>query len=327
MSNNEIPRILYVKHILEQYSDENHPLSISAIKQHLYDLCGQTVHRDTLTKDIHALIQFGMDIIIIHSTQNRYFVGSRLFELPELRLLTDAIHSSRCLTDKKSDMLIEKLSTLTNTWQAATLSAYPRSLTPQKPVNEQIYYIIDAIHAAIDSGRKIQFQYTEYTPEKKLVLRGDGEIYTLTPYACIWSGDYYYVIGWSDKRQSIASFRVDRIAHTPTVCDEAATPPPDGFDVREYASTMFRMFQGESAEVELLCDNELMKSIIDRFGADVQTEVVDERHFRVTAGVVLSPTFYGWIFSFGGKIRLQSPSQAVEAYRSMLDEAVAAHRA
>ncbi len=321
MSAVDSPRILYIKHILEQYSDENHPLSFSDINRHLYELTGQTAHRATLTKDIAALCAFGMDIITIHSTQNRYFVGSRLFEVPELRLLTDAIHSSKCLTDKKSAVLIQKLATLTSVHQAAAIADYPLSPTMSKPVNEQIYYIIDAIHAAIGRGRKICFRYTEYTPEKELVLRGDGEQYTLSPYACVWNGDYYYVIGWSDKRQSVTSFRVDRIAHTPVITDEPLVPAPAHFDVQEYASGLFRMFQGEPATVELLCDNELMKTVIDRFGADVFTEVADEAHFRVKATVSLSPIFYGWLFGFGGKIRLVSPSHAVDAYRTMLEDA------
>ncbi len=321
MAISDSPRILYVKHILEQYSDENHTLSIADINRHLYELCGQTAHRATLTKDIAALCAFGMDIITIHSTQNHYFVGSRLFETPELRLLIDAIHSSKCLTEKKSRLLIDKLAALTSVHQAEALAQYPLSPTLTKPINEQIYYIIDAIHAAIDRGRKIRFQYTDYTPEKELVLRGDGEEYLLSPYACLWNGDYYYVIGWSDKRQSEATFRVDRIAHTPVVTDEPLLPPSEHFDVRDYASTMFRMFQGEPAVVELLCDNDLMKTVIDRFGADVHTQVVDPERFRVTASVSLSPTFYGWVFSFGGKIRLLSPPSAVDDYRTMLENA------
>ena len=318
----DTPRILYVKQILERFSDEQHPMAIADINRHLYELCGQTAHRGTLTKDIAALCAFGMDIITVHSTQNRYFVGSRLFETPELRLLIDAIHSSKCLTEKKSRQLIDKLATFTSVHQAAALAQHPLSPTLSKPTNEQVYYIIDAIHEAIDRGRKIRFQYLEYTPEKEHVLRGDGEEYMLSPYACLWNGDYYYVIGWSDKRDKEVAFRVDRIAHTPTVTEEALIPPPAHFDVQEYASAVFRMFQGEPATVELLCDNELMKTVIDRFGSDVFTQVVDDTHFRVVTSVSLSPTFYGWIFSFAGKIRLLSPQKAIDDYRTMLTVAI-----
>ncbi len=322
MKKQDKPRILYVKHILETYSDETHPLTLQDITKRLLDDYGIEAYRTTLTRDIHDLILFGMDIVTVRSTQNRYFVGARLFEDPELRLLKDAIGSSKCLTDKKSDQLIKKLSTLCSVYQADTLLHGTHTVYADKPQNELIYYIIDAIYEAMDHGRKIAFCYNEYTPEKEVVLRGDGEQYILSPYACVWNGDYYYVIGWSDKRDDIAAFRIDRIAERPVMCDEAITPPPDDFDIHEYTKTLFHMFKGAPATVELLCDNDMMKTIIDRFGTDVHTAIVDEAHFKVTAAVSLSPTFYGWLFEFGGKIRLISPDTAVEEYRQMATAAL-----
>ena len=321
MTAYEKPRILYVKHILETYSDEEHTLSLNDIIKRLeqdYDL---KAHRTTLTRDINELIAYGMDIVTVRSTQNRYFVGTRLLEMPELRLLHDAIASSKCLTDKKSDALTEKLSALCSIHQAATLRERIGSVCADKPQNESIYYIIDAIYEAMQLGRKIAFYYTEYTPAKELVLRGDGEQYVLSPYACVWNGDYYYVIGWSDKREDITAFRVDRIAGCPTLCDGAVVPPPAGLNIGDYTKSLFHMYSGEAATVELLCDNELMKTVIDRFGADVQTAIVDDAHFKVTADISLSPTFYGWLFEFGGKIRLLSPDKALAAYKAMVTAA------
>lgn len=323
MHDNDKARTLCIKQVLERYSDEEHSLSLADINGYLQELYGFTCHRTTLTKDIETLTAHGMDIICVRSTQNRYFVGSRMFEIPELRLLTDAISSSKCLTEKKSEALIDKLTGFCSVHQAARLRERPTAPGTDKPANEQIYYIIDAIYDAMEQGCKIAFHYTDYLPDKTLVLRGDGEQYLLSPYACVWSGDYYYVIGWSDKRQDVTTFRVDRIAHTPTLCDEEAVPPPAGFDVHDYARAVFRMFKGESAEVTMLVDNDLMKNVIDRFGSDVHTVIADDEHFYLTTEVSLSPTFYGWVFSFGGKIRLLSPERAVNEYAAMLHEAVA----
>ncbi len=321
MTEKEKPRILYVKHILETYSDEEHTLSLADIAARLADDYGITAHRITLTRDIKELSEYGLDIVTVRSTQNRYFVGTRLLEMPELRLLHDAIASSKCLTDKKSDALTDKLAALCSVHQAAALRNRVGTVCADKPQNEHVYYIIDAIYEAMHKGRKIAFQYTEYTPAKELVLRGDGEQYVLSPYACVWNGDYYYVIGWSDKREDMTAFRVDRIAGCPTLCDEAIVPPPAQLDMNEHIKSMFHMFGGEIATVELLCDNALMKTVIDRFGADVQTAIADDAHFKVSADVMLSPTFYGWLFEFGGKIRLVSPANAVAQYKDMVKAA------
>lgn len=316
-------RLLKLLRLLEQYTDEKHPLSTNELAQLLKEHYGITAFRTTLYKDLAELAQSGVDLVKIHSTQNRYFIGSRLFELPELKLLIDAIDSSKCLTADKSRRLIDKLLTLMSTYQAAALREHPLYESIAKPSNDYIYYIIDAINHAIEQNRRITFCYIEYTPEKQRVLRGGGEVYSLSPYACMWSGDYYYVIGWSDKHEDIVAFRVDRIAAVPTVTDEPAAMPPSDFDLRNYCRSIFSMYSGEITRAELLCDNELMKTIIDRFGEDVQTAVYDDDHFVAAVDAALSPTFYGWIFEFGGKLRLLSPKAAVDEYRAMLQRALA----
>ena len=318
MEKDTKPRVLYVLKLLETYSDEQHPMTfaqLSALLKEQYDI---TAHRTTLQRDLDELTAFGVDIIAIRSTQNRFFIGSRVFETPEIRLLSDAIGSSKCLTEKKSAELIEKLGSLMSIHQAAALKERPMPTTVNKPKNENIYYIIDAINRAIELGRSIRFSYIDYTPDKQPVLRGDGEVYHLSPYACMWSGDFYYVIGWSHKRHDIAAFRIDRIAATPDVAEEAIIPPPAGFDLCDYSRSVFHMYKGTEVVVELQCRNDLMKTMIDRFGEDAHTEILDENSFKVTAPVSLSPTFYGWIFEFGGKIRLLSPQTAIDEYRHMV---------
>ncbi len=321
MGKETVPRILAVLKILETYSDEQHPISLSDMTALLKEQYGIDAYRTTLQRDIADLIAFGVDIITIRSTQNRFFIGGRVLETPELRLLADAIGSSKCLTEKKSAQLTDKLCSLVSVHQAAALRERSLIATVAKPKNENIYYIIDAINNAIDRRKVIRFSYIDYTPDKKAVLRGDGELYTLSPYACMWSGDYYYVIGWSHKRHDITTFRVDRIASPPEVCEESAVPPPAGFDLHEYSRSVFHMYKGKEVEVELECTNDLMKTVIDRFGEDVQTTIADDDHFRVSVPVSLSPIFYGWVFEFGGKIRILAPIEVKDAYRDMVTKA------
>lgn len=312
------PRILCVLKLLQEHSDETHPLSISDLIRLLRTEYGVEAHRATLYGDIEQLSKFGIDVICTRSTQNRYFIGARTFEVPELRLLIDAISSSKCLTPKKSQELIDKLMTLVSKPQADLLYKHCAPVAVSKPKNENIYYIIDVINSAIAKKQAIRFYYTEYTAQKELVLRGDGEAYTLSPYACVWSGDYYYCIGWHDKRQDIAVFRVDRIAGIPEIADEAAVPPPEDFDLNTYTAGVFQMFIGEPTEVTLLCDNGVMKSVIDKFSEDVETEIADEEHVLVKTTASLSPTFYGWIFEFAGRIRIVSPEHAKNELKAMV---------
>jgi len=319
MSELPLSRTLCVLKILEQYSDETHPLTLQQIIALLREQYGLNAHRTTLTKDIEELSAYGVDIVKQQSTQNRYFIGSRVFEIPELRLLIDAIHSSKCLTPKKSEELIDKLTSLASVHQGKRLRERPLYTMVTKPKNEQIYYIIDRINHAVDTDKKIRFTYTEYSPDKERVLRGDGEIYTLSPYSCVWSGDYYYVVGWCDKHDDVSTFRIDRIAGTPDIAEETRVPAPEGFDIAAYSKSVFHMFQGETATVKLLCENSTMKAVIDRFSEDVHTTVHDDDHFIATVTVALSPTFYGWVFEFGGNIRILSPDNAIHDMRRMLD--------
>ncbi len=311
-------RILYVLKLLEIHSDENHPLSAQQIIQLLEENYHITAHRTTIYKVIDALKNFGIDIVTVRSTQNLYFIGNRCLEIPEMRLLIDAICSSKCLTEKKSRELIDKLLTLVSTHQADVLRERAVTDDLSKPSNEQIYYIIDAVERAIETDKIIHFTYTEYTATKERVLRGDGEVYTLSPYACIWNGDCYYVVGWSDKHQNISTFRIDRIACVPQIGAESRIAPPPDFRIAQYSKSVFSMFKGELTAVELLCENDMMKTVIDRFSENVQTKVFDDFHFTATVFVELSPTFYGWVFEFGGKIRILSPQNAVDEMSAML---------
>lgn len=262
-----------------------------------------------------------MDIVTIHSTQSKYFVASRKFELPELKLLIDAVESSKFITKKKSETLIEKIHTMTSPGQASKLKRNNYVVNRIKPDNEQIYYIIDAINDAINAGKQISFQYYDYTGLKKKVLKNKGEIYKLSPYKLLWCGDYYYVLGYSEKKSKGINFRVDRIASKPEILDKDIVPMPDDFNIENYTKEVFFMFSGEKVLVDLRCDNSLMKTMVDRFGEDVTTLAYDMTSFRVQTEVSASPTFFGWVFGFNGKVQILAPESVKEQYRQMISQA------
>ena len=187
--------------------------------------------------------------------------------------------------------------------------------------NEQIYYIIDAINDAINAGKQISFQYYDYTGLKKKVLKNKGEVYKLSPYKLLWCGDYYYVLGYSEKKSKVINFRVDRIASKPEILDKYIIPMPDDFDIENYTKEVFFMFSGEKVLVDLRCDNSLMKTMVDRFGEDVTTLAYDMTSFRVQTEVSASPTFFGWVFGFNGKVQILAPESVKEQYRQMIAQA------
>ena len=202
-----------------------------------------------------------MDIVVIHSTQCKYFIGSRQFELPELKLLIDTVESSKFITSKKSDALIKKIHMLTSNGQVKKLKRNNYVSGRIKPNNEQIYYIVDTINDAINERKQISFSYYEYTGLKEKVLRNKGEIYTISPYHLVWNDDHYYVVGYSEKREKIVTFRVDRIASQPDILSADAVPVPEDFDIAEFTKQVFYMYDREEVLVDLRCDNGLMKTL------------------------------------------------------------------
>lgn len=193
----------------------------------------------------------------------------------------DAVESSRFITAKKSERLIEKLGKLTSESHARQLDRHIYMEGTAKPENECIYYSVDEIHNAIQEKRQITFQYYEYTPQKEKILKHNGYRYQFSPYALIWSRDCYYAVGWSEKHGKIAQFRVDRMTAVEPL-EHTAVQTPD-FDPAEYVRKVFGMYPDNLCTVELLCDNEVMRSVIDRFGENVQTEVETEQMLDLAA--------------------------------------------
>ena len=303
-------RIIELLRSLYQQTDEAHAVTVSEMIEYLKSKGIPSV-RQTVYTDLEALDTAGIDIVQIKSTQNRYFIGSRVFEYPELKMLVDAVASSKVISAKKSQALIQKLGQLTSIQQAEQLQRLASLSSRVKPHNEKVYYIIDSIQTAILDQHQISFQYYEYTPEKKKILKHDGYRYILDPYALEWKNDHYYLIGYSHKHKGIAHFRVDRLTSVEPL-DSKFQPMPD-FDVAAYTNKMVDMFAAEHSEqVKLLCSNELMRVIIDHYGEDIEISPYDDTHFTVIIEVNPSGTFYGWVFKFMGKIRILSPQSCVD---------------
>lgn len=311
-------RLLRLLRYLYMNTDEDHPVTTNDLVA-LFQEEDANASRKTVKDDIDILIEEGFDIVTVKSYYNSFFMGSRPLELPEIKLLIDAISSARFITKDKSEQLIEKLSQFVSKSQSEKLVRHIYTADRLKTDNTQIYYTVDAITDAIDQERKIQFQYFDYTPEKDKILKHNGYVYICSPYALVWDDNHYYVVGYSEKHQAIGNFRIDRIHH-PMIRSEAATPVPANFDIEEHVNKSIRMFGGDEVEVTLECQNNLMRYVIDRFGEDINTWKSSEETFRAKVKVADSPTFYGWLFQFGGKIKIVDPKSVIKEYKHILED-------
>ncbi len=310
-------RLLVLSKMFYELTDDTHPMDTFEIIDYLTEN-GVPANIKTLRSDIALLRQHDIDIVTIPGRPNKYYCGGRLFEIPELKLLIDAVNSSRFITEKKSRALNRKLLTTVSEYQRKQIRRNVYTTEKIKPKNEKIFYVVDTINDAILAKRKISFRIREYGGNKEKTFRNDGEVYVVSPYAMYWNDDFYYVVGWSDKRDKIQAYRVDRMID-PAILKDRAEKKPKDFKVSDYSHKVFEMFDGEEVRVKLECKNDLMKYVMDRFGMDVETEPSNGETFICYADVRLSPTFYGWVFGFKGGIKILEPEEAIDEIKTMAE--------
>lgn len=312
-------KLLYVKKILEEQTDSEHPISTEEIISALAEY-GIPAERKSIYRDLAALEEFGLIIERTSGRDTRYYLDSGEFELPELKLLVDAVQSSRFITQKKSNELIAKLEKLASPSQAKALQRQVYVNGRVKTDNETIYYAVDCIHRAIAENVQISFQYFDWNTKKEKVLRHEGQIYTVSPFALSWDDEKYYLISFDSASQTIKHYRVDKMLRVKlSDVRREGHEQFSQFDMAVYARQTFGMFGGENITVRLDCAAELASVIIDRFGEDV-TFIPSGDRFTVAVSVKPSPVFYGWITEFGGRILPISPEHTVSEYRAFLQK-------
>jgi len=319
-------RILYLKRYLEEYADELHPVTVTDILSGL-ESKGIKTSRYTVSREIEQLTEAGIDVVCNTGKPSQYFIGDRTFELPELKLLVDAVTASRFIPHKKAAILIEKLSGFASVHQSGELrrSLYTdkqtRHVGDKAHTSDRAYIIVDLLHTAINTNKKIICNYFEWGADKKKIYKHGRRDYHFSPYGLIWNNDRYYAVGWSDSHGKIITLRVDRIA-APKLTDTPAEPRPQGFDMTYYADTVINMYDGPVRDVTLHCENPMMKHVIDRFGEGIKTKILDTEHFAAYVSVPASPTFFAWVFTFSGSIKITDPEDVAGSYRDMLQAAL-----
>lgn len=318
---NQKLKLLHILRVLNEKTDENHYLTAAQLIEEL-DKEGIRAERKSIYSDIQELVDYGYDIIHVKSKVNGgYYMGSRDFELAELKLLVDAVQSSKFITKKKSSELIKKIEKFTSIYEAKSLQRQVYVTNRIKTDNESIYYNIDEIHNAIQNNKKIKFQYMDWTITKELKPRRNGQWYEVSPYALIWADECYYLVGYSTLDQEIRHYRVDKIGKS-TVLDEKreGMENPGYFDVAEYSNKVFGMYGGEAEGVTIGFPEKLTGVFIDRFGKEIDIRKRDEGYLSVRVSVVLSGQFYGWLSGLGKEVRVLSPQKVKDAYCDYLQE-------
>ena len=303
--------------IMLERTDEEHYITMPEIMEALkeYDI---TAERKSIYADLRDLETFGIDVEG-EQVGNRYHyhVVNRPFEMPELKLLVDAIQSSKFITARKTNDLIRKLETFVSRYDAMKLQRQVYVSGRIKTMNESIYYTVDEIHNAISENKKICFQYFQWNVKKEMELRHGGAYYRISPWGLSWDDENYYLVGFDSEAGLIKHFRVDKMLRI--ALSNETREGREHFkklDMADYARKSFGMFGGEEETVKLQVSNGLAGVIIDRFGKDVMMIPVDEDHFNVSVDVRVSRQFLGWVFSLGESVRILGPEAVVDQMKA-----------
>lgn len=307
-------KLVKILEILRQDSDEDNYIETSEILSKLATM-GIICDRRTLAADIEVLNSYGYEVLSEKSPgkPNKYCVIDRSFDVPELRILIDAVQASSFITPKKTEELIDKIADLGGSHRAELLRRNIVKFNTTKSTNENIFYSINEINAAIENGKKVSFEYFDFNEKHERVYRRGGKRYFVNPLATIYDDENYYLICYYGKYEGVVHYRIDRMDHVQMVNDQ----PRDIYkgapiDIKRHKKTLFGMFQGEEQLVEFQADVSILDPIFDIFGDKVEIIPDGNGKLRFKAAVQLSPTFYGWCLAFGDKLQVIGPNEVVE---------------
>lgn len=322
--SNQKLKIIYLMLFFMEKTDASHFATMEDILQYL-NLNDIRAERKSIASDIEELKRFGLDIEGFREKRKYYYhLVNRRFELPELKLLVDAVQSSKFITARKSNELIKKLESLTSIHEAKELQRQVFVTNRIKTMNESIYYNVDEIHRAINSNRQIAFQYFEWTVNKEVRPKKNGEEYSVSPWALMWANENYYLVAFDSMESKIKHFRVDKMLRINQIPDyRVGKEKFRESDWAVYARKTFQMYGGAEERVRLECSNCLAGVIIDRFGKEAIIIPKDSEHFVASIDVIVSPQFLSWVVGLGAGAKILSPDSVVDLMRQEAERLIA----
>jgi predicted DNA-binding transcriptional regulator YafY len=325
MSNTH--RAFEILKILRIHSDEDHPLTFEDIRQHLLEK-DLDMNRKTFYADVARLREVGHTIHTARSNNFGYYIQSEPFSFAQAKLLVDAIQSSRFISKDMSNELIDHIASLTSTYQAGQLKSRLYVDERSKTLNKSVYTTVDRIQNAITKNKKIRFRYYDTVlntkHERDRRFRHDGAFYLVSPYMLVWGEDNYYCVGHHEQRGTISNFRIDRMDNVvimPESRISASVASNDStFNLSKYAQSIFAMYRGYTTQVTIQADMDVLSTFSDRFGASAKYKRLSETRFEISASVEVSPPFYAFLFQFGDKVKIVSPTQTVNEFKEHVEK-------
>lgn len=325
-SANQKLKCLYLRQFLLENTDEAHPVTVSQMIDYLarHDIAAE---RKSIYDDIDGLRSYGLDIEYRKAQDGGYFIANREFQLPELKLLVDAVQSSKFLSLRKSNELIAKLEKLASRHEAQALRRQVYVTHRIKNMNESIYYNVDALHSAIAAGSRITFRYFDWDMNGKKKYRHEGKRYRISPWALLWDDENYYLVGYDAEHAERRHYRVDKMESiTQTGEERLGKELFAGFDPAAYSRKVFGMYGGEPQKVTLRFESSMSNIVFDRFGRELILTPDREGGFTVTVDVVPSPQFFAWLTGLGAPVKILSPQPIVQQFCDYLQSVLDAYR-
>lgn len=318
---NQKLKLYYLAKIMTEKTDDEHMITMPEIQKELlkYDV---TADRKSLYDDLEQLRVLGIDVIG-EKDRNHFFyhVGGKQFEIAELKLLVDAIQSSKFITEKKSNELIKKLTGFASEYEAAQLKRQVVVQGRVKTMNESIYYFVDDVHRAIAENRQISFEYMKWNTDKKMEPRR-SEPYVVSPWALTWDDENYYLIAYDEEAGCIKHFRVDKLKSIQILKDKRIGR--DKFkelNLAKYSKMSFGMYGGEPTKIKLAFKDEKVGVFLDRFGRDITISKSKQKGWsEASVDVALSDQFLGWIFAIGPDVKITGPKDVVKMFKKELKD-------
>jgi len=309
-------KLLRLMELLREETDEQNPMLASTVCKRLAAR-GVEVDRRVLTRDIDVLNEYGYEVMsTMIGHEKAYYVVERSFSVPELKILIDAVQAATFITDKKTPEFIEKIAALGGAHRADILKDNIVCFNTRKHSNETIYYNVDCLEDAIQANKKVIFLYYDIDEHGDKVFRRDGHHYVVEPIALIFNDDNYYLTCYSEKHDNIANYRVDRMSSVEMIEDDISEKALQfRGKVDCYTEQVFKMYGGSAEKVSLEFDDTLIGVVYDKFGEDTKMVRTGENTIVASVDVQISPTFFGWLFQFGSKMKILSPTNVADEYK------------
>ncbi len=306
-------RLLYIIDILSKKSDEDHPMSATQIMDYLRNDYGIECERKTVYDCIECLNEYGYEIIKSQSPRG-YFMTPYYFEPAELRLLIDAVQSADFISAKKTKSLIKKFSPFASEYQYKRIEKQVYIDNRNKCANENLFIIIDIISSAISARKQIEVTYRRRKIVDGKTAQYEEKTMIINPYALIWANDHYYLVGNYSKYDNLIHLRIDRLKNVKVLDSYSrhfseVSPYQNYFDIADYSNKHLSMFSGDIKPVELICNNEMIEEIIDKFGEKTYMKPCDENCFITKVDVAVTDGLVSWIMQYGDKVKVKSPKE------------------